>query len=57
VLEDTKAVIIIGKSKKDRKDNGQKKKDKMTQNLLHRKLIIVLIFVLICTQVGIFYID
>ena len=57
MLEDTKGVIIIGKSKKDRKDNGQKKKDKMTQNLLHRKLIIVLIFVLICTQVGIFYID
>ena len=56
MLEDTKGVIIIGKAK-DRKDNGQKKKDKMTQNLLPRKLIIVLIFVLICTQVGIFYID
>jgi hypothetical protein len=28
--EDTKGVIRIGKSKKDRQHNGQKKKDKMT---------------------------
>jgi hypothetical protein len=30
--EDTKWVIIICKSKKDRQHNGQKKKDKMTNN-------------------------
>ena len=31
-FEDTKGVIRIRKSKKDRKHNGQKKKDKRTNN-------------------------
>jgi len=31
-FEDTKGVIRIRKSKKDRKHNGQKKKDKTTNN-------------------------
>jgi hypothetical protein len=31
-FEDTKGVIKIRKSKKDRQDNGQKKKDKKTNN-------------------------
>ena len=31
-VEDTKGVIRIRKSKKDRQDNGQKKKDKKTNN-------------------------
>jgi hypothetical protein len=34
--EDTKWVIIICKSKKDRQHNGQKKKDKMTNSLLKK---------------------
>ena len=38
--EDTKGVIRIHKSKKDRKHNGQKKKDKWTnndlQNITHK---------------------
>jgi len=35
VFEDTKGVIRIRKSKKDRQRNGQKKKDKRTTNDLH----------------------
>jgi hypothetical protein len=31
-FEDTKGVIRISKSKKDRQHNGQKKKNKMTNN-------------------------
>jgi hypothetical protein len=31
-FEDTKGVIRIRKSKKDRQDNGQNKKDKRTKN-------------------------
>jgi hypothetical protein len=31
-FEDTKGAIIIRKSKKNRKHNGQKKKDKRTNN-------------------------
>ena len=41
MFEDTKWVIRIRKSKKDRQKNGQKKKDKMTNNDLqniHTKL-------------------
>ena len=34
-FEDTKVVIRIRKSKKDRQHNGQKKKDKGTNNDLH----------------------
>jgi hypothetical protein len=38
-FEDTKGVIRIRKSQKDRKHNGQKKKDKRTNNdLQNRKL-------------------
>ena len=40
-FEDTKGVIKIRKSKKDRQDNGQKKKNKRTNNDLqniHSKL-------------------
>ena len=40
-FEDTKGVIRIRKSKKVRQDNGQKKKDKRTNNdlqTLHIKL-------------------
>jgi hypothetical protein len=32
IFEDTKGVIRIRKSKKDRQHNGQKKKDKRTNN-------------------------
>jgi len=39
-IEDTKGVIRICKSKKDRQHNGQKKKDKRTnndlQNITHK---------------------
>ena len=43
-LEDTKWVIIIRKSKKDRQHNGQKKTDKRTKNdlqniYIHRCII------------------
>jgi hypothetical protein len=34
-LEDTKGVIRIRVSKKNRKHNGQKKKDKRTNNDIH----------------------
>jgi hypothetical protein len=37
-LEDTKGVIRIRKSKKNRKHNGQKKKDKRTNNHLQNIL-------------------
>ena len=36
VFEDTKEVIGIHKSKKNRKHNGQKKKDKGANNYLHK---------------------
>ena len=38
-FEDTKGVIRIRKSKKDRKHNGRKKKDKKTNNDLQNILI------------------
>jgi len=36
-FEDTKGLIRIRKSKKDRQHNGQKKKDKRTNNDLQKK--------------------
>jgi len=36
-FEDTKGVIIIGKSKKDRQHNGQKKKDKQRSTMHKHK--------------------
>jgi hypothetical protein len=41
--EDTKEVIRIRKSKKDRQHNGQKKKDKKTNNDLQNKHIQLMI--------------
>ena len=41
--EDTKEVIIIRKSKKDRQHNGQKKKDKKINNDLQNKHIQLMI--------------
>jgi len=38
-FEDTKDIIRIRKSKKDRQQNSRKKKDKRTNNGLHNKHI------------------